>query len=141
MPNPLTGYIADCLDSFKDENVYLGNVKTYIYGAGTQLKLGNYVNAGSQLQLAGDNLGYWYLTYNSRYYIWKYALIDALEWIDDNWPEPVEELTWKTIVEAWIKNDFEGRVVTIATIDRMRQILWNEPFNVVWAARPEERKI
>jgi len=44
---------------------------------------------------------------------------------------------WKGIIEAWIKNDFEARTWTIATIDRMRQILWNEPFDVRWAARPE----
>ena len=47
------------------------------------------------------------------------------------------ELSWESIVEAWIADDFEGRAVTIATIDRMRQILWNEPFSVIWAARPE----
>ncbi|GAH43734.1 unnamed protein product, partial [marine sediment metagenome] len=41
--------------------------------------------------------------------------------------------------EAWIKDDFEGRGVTIATIDRMRQLIWNEPFNVQWAAKPEEQ--
>jgi len=46
------------------------------------------------------------------------------------------ELTWKAICEAWIKNDFEGRAATIAIIDRMRQILWNEPFSVQWAAKP-----
>lgn len=47
------------------------------------------------------------------------------------------EVTWQSIVEAWIKDDFEGRAPTIAVIDRMRQILWDEPFSVVWAARPE----
>lgn len=47
------------------------------------------------------------------------------------------ELTWKTIVEAWVANDFEGRAMTIAVIDRMRQILWDEPFYIKWAARPE----
>ncbi len=51
-------------------------------------------------------------------------------------PEPVE-LTWKTICEAWAKDDFEGRFHTIAFIDRMRQIIWDEPFNVIWAAKPE----
>jgi len=54
--------------------------------------------------------------------------------------ENVPEITWKTIVEAWAKDDFEGRFWTIATIDRMRQIMWNEPFNVMWAARPEEQE-
>jgi len=48
-----------------------------------------------------------------------------------------EDLTWQAIIAAWTANDFEGRAWTIATIDRMRQILWDEPFNVQWAARPE----
>lgn len=48
------------------------------------------------------------------------------------------EITWQAIAEAWVANDFEGRGPTIAIIDRMRQILWNEPYYVKWAARPEE---
>ena len=46
--------------------------------------------------------------------------------------------TWQNIVSAWVTEDFEGRVMTIAVIDRMRQILWDEPFSIEWAARPEE---
>lgn len=48
------------------------------------------------------------------------------------------ELTPEKIVEAWAKDDFAGRVITIGFIDRMRQILWDEPFYVAWAARPEQ---
>lgn len=51
------------------------------------------------------------------------------------------DITWKTICEAWIKDDFAGRAPTIACIDRMRQILWNEPYKVTWAARPEEQDL
>lgn len=47
------------------------------------------------------------------------------------------ELTYKTICEAWGKDDFEGRAVTIAFIDRMRQMLWDEPYSATWAAKPE----
>ncbi|MBA7621473.1 hypothetical protein ES703_28835 [subsurface metagenome] len=50
-------------------------------------------------------------------------------------------VTWQSIVEAWVKNDFEGRAWTIGVIDRMRQILWNEPFDLTWAARPEEKAL
>lgn len=50
------------------------------------------------------------------------------------------EITWRAICEAWAKDDFEGRAWTIALIDRMRQLLWDEPFDVVWAARPSEPK-
>ncbi len=50
-------------------------------------------------------------------------------------------ITWQAIAEAWIKSDFEGRGVTIAVIDRMRQLIWDEPFFVQWAAKPEQREI
>ncbi|GAH82108.1 unnamed protein product, partial [marine sediment metagenome] len=45
------------------------------------------------------------------------------------------EITWKTICGAWVKDDFEGRFWTISIIDRMRQIMWNEPFDITCAAR------
>jgi len=47
------------------------------------------------------------------------------------------ELTWKTICEAWVKDDFEGRRWTIACIDHMRKLMWDEPFTIQWAAKPE----
>lgn len=47
-------------------------------------------------------------------------------------------VTYKSICEAWGKDDFEGRAVTIAFIDRMRQLIWGEPYFVAWAAKPEE---
>lgn len=46
-------------------------------------------------------------------------------------------VSWTSIVEAWAENDFEGASVTVAFIDRMRQLIWNEPFSVKWAAQPE----
>lgn len=51
----------------------------------------------------------------------------------------VEEykLTWKKICEAWVKDDFEGKEWTIACIDRMRQLMWDKPFNIQWAAKPD----
>lgn len=47
-------------------------------------------------------------------------------------------VTYQQICEAWAANDFEGRAVTIAFIDRMRQLIWDEPYSAVWAAKPEE---
>jgi len=46
-------------------------------------------------------------------------------------------VTAKAICEAWAKNEFEDRALTIAFIDRQRQLLWDEPFYIAWAARPE----
>lgn len=47
------------------------------------------------------------------------------------------ELTATKICEAWAKDGFEDRALTIAFIDRMRQLIWDEPFFVAWAARPK----
>lgn len=46
-------------------------------------------------------------------------------------------ITAKAICEAWAKNEFEDRALTIAFIDRQRQLLWDEPFYIAWAAKPE----
>jgi len=62
-----------------------------------------------------------------------------IQWMKFDIENPVE-VTWQSIVEAWMKDDFAGREWTIACIDRMRQILWDEPFTVIFAARPEDRK-
>lgn len=51
------------------------------------------------------------------------------------------DVTYQSIVEAWAANDFEGRAVTIAFIDRMRQLIWSEPYFVAWAAKPEEQEL
>lgn len=48
------------------------------------------------------------------------------------------EVTVEAICEAWAKDSFKGRALTIAFIDRMRQLIWNEPFSIKWAAKPEE---
>lgn len=48
------------------------------------------------------------------------------------------EITYKAICEAWGKDDFEGRAVTIAFIDRMRQLLWDEVYSATFAAKPEK---
>ena len=64
---------------------------------------------------------------------WTYALPYYLE----NYAGG--DITAKAICEAWAKDDFEDRALTIAFIDRQRQLLWDEPFRVVWAARPEQQ--
>jgi len=50
---------------------------------------------------------------------------------------PPFDLTAIKICEAWAKDSFQERALTIAFIDRMRQLIWDEPFHVAWAARPE----
>lgn len=47
---------------------------------------------------------------------------------------------WKSICEAWVKNDFEGKEWTIACIDHMRKLMWDKPFTIKWASKPETEK-
>lgn len=70
---------------------------------------------------------------------YRIQLINTLQWINDNWPEGAAEyeLTATKICEAWAADGFEDRALTIGFIDRMRQLIWDEPFYVKWAARPE----
>jgi len=65
----------------------------------------------------------------THYFSWEYTSEDK------------PEVTWQAIAEAWLVNDFECRAVTIAFIDRMRQLLWNEPFSAVFASKPEEQEL
>jgi len=107
--------------------------------AGDCLIAGNTYTAGWRLKDAA----YWlraihleFSTHNTRVdppYLMPYVLKEL--------EEREIEITWKSICEAWVKNDFEGRFWTIGIIDRMRQIMWDEPFDLTWAAKPEERKI
>lgn len=106
----------------------------------------------------GQALGYWqagddhnavrqilyaldYTVFALDYLIWKYAEYDygVVPYFLQHFTGE-DAVTWKVICEAWVKNDFEGRAWTIAIIDRMRQILWDEPFDIKWAEKPEVRE-
>lgn len=54
---------------------------------------------------------------------------------------PPTRVTWQSICEAWVKDDFAGREWTIACIDHMRKLMWDKPFRVVWASAPTEYEI
>lgn len=73
----------------------------------------------------------WYLYVMSGGYEYLYALPYFMKTYGG--------VTWQAICEAWAKDDFAGRAPTIAFIDRMRQLIWDEPFSVRWAAKPEEQ--
>lgn len=118
----------------------ISSMASKLWSAGYYLETENFASAGSNLKAAA-NFAYDYCDYIwDGYYGAAANARDALYWIDDNWPDGVAEyeLTYQKICEAWGKDDFEGRSVTIAFIDRMRQLIWNEPFSAIWAAKPEE---
>ena len=49
-------------------------------------------------------------------------------------------ITWQAICEAWVANDFEGKEWTIACIDQMRKLMWDEPFSIQWASNPTSQR-
>lgn len=119
------------------------NYRDIIYGmlvdCANYLKANNPIAAGFELYDAAyylRGLHTYVATYNTGLdppYMIPYVLKELAEREVD--------ITWKSICEAWVKDDFEGRFWTIGIIDRMRQIMWDEPFDLTWAARPEEREI
>jgi len=132
--------LNDLISGLQDRYLALGGS---FYDCGTTLRL-----AGSKL-IAGDipSAGYWlkeagedmqeaaehtYSTINGLW-AWHTWLFQS---IDFYWPD-VEPLTANKNCEAWDKDNFAERALTIAFIDRMRQLIWDEPFYVAWAARPK----
>lgn len=76
----------------------------------------------------------YYLIYHSATQPDYYNLYYILRFFDE------QELSWRSICEALVANDFEGKYWTIAIIDRMRQLIWDKPFSIKWAANPTEGK-
>lgn len=68
-------------------------------------------------------------------------LYESIYWGNKDVAAPPEyELTWQKICEAWVANDFEGMEWTIACIDRMRQLMWDKPFSIKWASKPDSQR-
>lgn len=111
--------------------------------AGTQLQAGNMENAGVQLYEAGTRMYDFTEECITRWSHQRYRLIDWLDECNDLIDEMGEpplpyELTWRKICEALAKDDFESRYWTIAIIDHMRTLIWNKPFNIIWASKPDK---
>lgn len=70
----------------------------------------------------------------------EYGTILLVHLLQDNDYAPDLIVRWYQICSAWTKDDFEGMEWTIACIDRMRQLMWDEPFNIKWAASPTEKR-
>jgi len=79
-----------------------------------------------------------------QYFVYGHsASSNYVVWFNVHWGLYYQEseITWRAICQAWIKDDFEGRAWTIGIIDRMRQKIWDEPFDLTWAATPEKKEI
>lgn len=133
MASPLDDAMGGMRTHLMNCSAYLTFCGDKLQWAGIYLKIGDTDTAGDYMLLAASRIksASNYL-YGGITDYWDYEK-EALEWIDENIGG---EITWKDICEAWAKDDFEGKEWTIAIIDHMRKLMWDEPFKIVWASKP-----
>lgn len=130
-----------------DISYYLYNAKERVYNLEDELEWGYEPNAYQKTQNGGIG---WIAVANRQVIA---DLIEVVQWVIYGHTTPANYwkwvsafwdlytaengVTWKAICEAWAYNDFEGKEWTIACIDRMRTLMWDEPFSIQWAASPK----
>jgi len=107
------------------------NLGTRLRQTGTQLKAGNLDAAGDTIYEAGTYAIEFALSMTTRYTHLHYRIINALYWIDDNWPEtaPPVELTMDALLSVMLKATNEQLQYFIGLVDAYRQSIWDKPFN------------
>ena len=123
------------LDNYASAKNYRAAAETYIWSALDYWDEGNLSAAIYDLCVGVlyHNNALSYLVMYNPYFAPSYGI---LYWINQH-----ADVTYQSICEAWGRNDFEGRAPTIAFIDRMRQLLWDEPYSAVFAAKPEDEEL
>lgn len=143
MPADLYNLILEQRAQLLTISSHINNFYNDMYGLSVQLSAEGCPGSANAVQLACVHLLEWRDQIADGTDNFRYALTKTLLWINDNWVtdggdgEPPYELTAEKICEAWAADNFQARALTIAFIDRMRQLIWDEPFFVAWAARPE----
>lgn len=108
-----------------------GRIGDALYNAGSYLRENDLDRAGQSLQACHNYFAYFsdnIVTYNASY---GYAVVGALQWISDNWPEAVEpyELDMSAIIIAMLSANPEQVEYFVGLVDAYRQSIWNRPFN------------
>lgn len=131
------GYLRDNADVIYDKYLYISDYGiqgvNHLQSVAYYLGVEDFANASQQLGYAVADL---YQAFDKTGDVAPYHR-NSWYWTDANWPTEYE-LTWQAICVAWAKDDFAGRALTIGFIDRMRQLLWDEPYYIAFAARPEQ---
>ena len=127
------------LDDIIDLNWYVYNAA---YGVGTtfgnvlsivgeHLYNHDYEAAGTALLTLTNTFHSFREKALSRYSSQSYRVLDALQWISDNWPEAADpyELTMADIIYAMLTADAGQIEHFIGISDAYKQFMWNKPFN------------
>jgi len=132
MPAELQAFITNGYNDGAQAAVYMLNARNHITQAGVYIGAEDFALAQTEMSNAADDMGYFvrYLLQDTVFYKglrrdWK----DALEWINDNWPngEPAEpyELTLDKILDTIWNSDKLRWFHFINYIDSMRAGIWN----------------
>ena len=138
MPLPLTTRNLELWTAYNYLSSSMLNWRNIFYALGDNIAAQNWAQCEVLCDQLGDDFGSYVRADLCDSDGVKGKTFRCLDWIDEYWPADGDPyvLTAEKICLAWAKDDFHDRALTIAFIDRMRQLIWDEPFYVAWAARP-----
>lgn len=99
--------------------------------AGGYIYDNDYQRCGLSLISAADKALNFREYMTTRYASQVYYMLDALQWISDNWPSVPEplEVTMSDIIYAMLRADVDDIEYFVGLVDAFRQVMWNKPFN------------
>ncbi|MBA7528712.1 hypothetical protein ES705_20900 [subsurface metagenome] len=131
MPVELQALITAGYNDGAEAGAHLVLARNNLYYAGDAIAAQNWADAKTKLYAAGDEFGYVYryLLQGPSFYQglredWK----DALEWINNNWPNG-NGVTMDAILNAMLVADFDELQKFVGLVDAYRVAIWNAPFN------------
>ncbi|GAI68954.1 unnamed protein product [marine sediment metagenome] len=105
----------------------------YLRRCGEQLQAGNLDNAGEMIYIAGTNMYDFADEALSRYSHQKFRIINALYWIDDNWPDG-DGVTMSAILEAMKNAEPHQPLLFMAYLEAYKASVWNATFDETFFA-------
>lgn len=88
----------------------------------------NWPNAQTALSYAADRALNFREYMTTRYSSQNYYVIDAMQWISDNWPAAAE-ITMNDIIYAMLTATPYEVNYFVGLVDAFRQSIWNKPYN------------
>lgn len=107
------------------------NFGNAMYSAGEYLYVNDYERAGTALMTSRATFHSFREKALSQYSSQLYRIIDALQWISDNWPEEADpyDLTMGDIINAMLTADTNHIMYFVGITDAYRQNVWKKEFN------------
>ncbi|GAI92009.1 unnamed protein product, partial [marine sediment metagenome] len=127
----LEAILDDCLTRFQQALSSCSGAGAQLTAAGEKLYLHDYQGAGQNLLTAGGHLSTLSNELHSKYGFFAYYILDAVWWINDNWPEAPEpaELTMAAILDAMEKALPHEPLLFVAYLEAFKASAWDATFD------------